>query len=77
MPPGGNGMYFFYIFVTVDFGEYGMFEIRINEERMCSAYGDHDNLSTDYPSASCGIVAYVEAGKLGVFFFLFRNRRIC
>ena len=63
VPPGGDGMYFFYIFMKVDWGEYALFEIRINNVRMCSANGDHDTLASDNPSATCGVVASLTAGN--------------
>ena len=63
VPPGGDGMYFFYIFMTVDWGEYALFEIRINNVRMCSANGDLDILGSDLPAASCGVVASLSAGN--------------
>ena len=64
VPAGGDGMYFFYMFMTADFGEYTLFEIRINNVRMCSANADHNVLGSDYPTASCGVVASLTAGKL-------------
>ena len=63
VPPGGDGMYFFYIFMTVDPGEYALFEIRINNVRMCSAHGDHDTSGSDLPATSCGVVASLSAGN--------------
>ena len=64
VPPGGDGMYFIYQFMTGDWGEYALFEIRINNVRMCSAHADLDvNGGSDRPSASCGVVASLNAGN--------------
>ena len=57
-------MYFFYQFITIWARELGLFEIRINDVRMCSAYGDmNDSTTWDYPAASCGVVASLTAGN--------------
>ena len=38
MPPGGDGVYYFSIFVRVEAGEAGGFEIRLNDDVICTTW---------------------------------------
>ncbi len=65
MPSGGDGLYYFSTYLQVDYGEYGLFNIRVNEERLCSALGDLSaNGGTDYPQGMCSGLAQLTEGKL-------------
>ena len=63
VPPGGAGVYFLFFYTLVDQGELGNFYIARNGNPLCSAYGDHDSLGSDWPSASCGVVFVLDEGN--------------
>ena len=62
VPPGGVGVYFLFFYTLVDQGELGNFYIARNGDPLCSTYGDHDSLGSDWPSASCGVVFVLDEG---------------
>ena len=63
MPPGGDGWYFFYIFMRVDLQELGFFEIEVNDVVQCTAVGQMEGSGLDTQQATCGVVALLEAGN--------------
>ena len=63
VPPGGDGFYYFSIYLFVQDGEYGRFDIQINGETLCSAEGDAQESPTDNGQAACGAVTYVSIGR--------------
>ena len=64
VPPGGDGMYYFSMFLTVDYGEAAFFDMMLNAERICSVMGDHMASSQDLSTASCSAVAEVSTGSM-------------
>ena len=64
VPPGGEGIYYFSTFVTVNYGEYGRFEIHLNDDVICSMFPDQSNNGeSDRAPGSCSAVMDVVAGK--------------
>ena len=64
VPPGGDGVYYFSTFVMVDEGEWGCFNIKINDDIICTTEGDHsDNGAQDLAPASCSAVVDAVAGN--------------
>ncbi len=62
--PGGDGLYYFSTYLRVDDGEFGVFNIRVNGEILCSAFGDNDNSgAVDYPQATCSGLAQLGQGS--------------
>ena len=64
MPPGGDEVYYFSVYLLVQYSEFGRFDMRLNDDVICTAYGDHDDGGFDYPSASCSAVMNVIAGNI-------------
>ena len=65
VPPGGDGMYYFSVYVLVDDGEYGCFDMRLNDDVICTTYPDHShNGATDLAPGSCSAVVDVMAGDV-------------
>ena len=64
VPPGGDGVYYFSLYLSVDFGEFGYFDMYLNDDVICSTLPDHDILGSDYPTGSCSAVMDVEAGNI-------------
>ena len=66
MPPGGDGMYFVSTFLLVYYAEYGRFDMRANDDVICTAVGDHDNDGglNDHSQAACTAMVAVTAGNL-------------
>ena len=65
VPPGGDGVYFFSVFVRVDAGETGGFHIKLNDDVMCTTYPDHNSSGDlDYAHGSCSAVVDAVAGDV-------------
>ena len=63
VPPGGDWLYFFSTYLLVDNGEYGSFEIVVNDVVFCTSWGDHNILGSDNPQTMCSVVVDVVEGK--------------
>ena len=64
VPPGGEGLYYFSTYLLIDLGEYGVFNIVVNDVVFCTATGDEDtNFGGDLPQATCSAVVDVDEGK--------------
>ena len=63
--PGGDGVYYFSVFVRVESGETGGFHIKVSDDVMCTTYPDHNSSGDlDYAPGSCSAVVDVIAGKM-------------
>ena len=63
VPSGGDGFYYFSVYLTVDDQEFGRFEIRINKEVICQAYGSTSSSTfTDPDHTTCSGVALATEG---------------
>ena len=63
MPSGGDGVYYFSIYVSVYPGESARFDIRLNSAVIRSLYPDHaENGAVDVAPGSCSAVVDVVAG---------------
>ena len=62
MPPGGDGFYYFSVYLFVQEGEYGRFDMRINGEVLCFVEGDQQESPNDDSQATCGAATYVSIG---------------
>ena len=64
VPPGGNGVYYFSTYLLIQDGEYGRFDMVLNDDVICSTYADHATSgATDYASGSCSVIMNVVTGK--------------
>ena len=64
VPPGGDGVYYFSTYLLVDAGEYGNFDMYLNNDVICSTLLDHTSSGVDdYPPGSCSAVVNLVAGK--------------
>ena len=41
MPSGGDGVYYLSTYLLVDIGEGGRFDMRLNDDIICSTFPDH------------------------------------
>ena len=62
VPPSGDGFYFFSFYALTDYGELSTFDIRLNNEEICAAYGDMADAGGDYDQATCTAVVYAAEG---------------
>ena len=62
MPPGGDGFYYFSTYLLIFGDEYGLFEIFINGQLLCSAYAEQLQTSTDEGQPSCSAITYAAEG---------------
>ena len=60
MPPGGEGYYYFSIYLTVIAVEFAYFDIQINGELLCTA--TVDNEPSVYSAAVCAGISYILEG---------------
>ena len=65
VPPGGDGVYVFSTFLLGSHSEDATFDIKLNDDVICSTLPDSgNNGDLDYPSGSCGAIVNAVAGKL-------------
>ena len=64
VPSGGDGVYYFSLYVLVDVGEWGRFDLILNDERICTILPDENHGGVDYPMGSCTAVIDVVAGDV-------------
>ena len=63
MPSGGDGFYYFSIFLTAWGAEYSYFDVEFSGELLCTASSDmEDTSSVDYGVISCSGVTYAVEG---------------
>ena len=64
VPPGGEGLYYFSTFFSVDAAEYAQFEVVANGNPICRAFGDasENGGAADFPQAACSGLAYLVGG---------------
>ena len=73
MPSGGEGLYYFSVFLLVDAEDNGNIDIRLNDIALCTARGDHDNNgASDAAQATCSVVADLLEGT-----FLHDSHNVC
>ena len=61
VPPGGDGYYYFSVYLLVPTFEQAWFDIEINGEVLCTAFGDNDDI-LDYGQATCSAATYATEG---------------
>ena len=70
MPPGGDGLYYFSVYLTMNSFDFGYFDIELNGETICTAYGDtYFSTFLDSATTSCSAVAAVTEGKKLKFWY--------
>ena len=64
-PEGGDGTYYFTTTLLVRNGEYAGFNLKVNDETMCSVWGEQDtNILLDLVSVGCSGVAEIVEGEV-------------
>ena len=64
VPAGGDGVYYFSTYVLVYVGEWGRFNMVLNDDVICTAFPDHDNSGGgDWAPGSCSAVVDVVEDK--------------
>ena len=67
MPPGGDGFYYLTMYLLVQDGEIGSFDIRFNGEMVCYAHATQFGTTTDEITTSCSAIVYGTEGKKSNF----------
>ena len=62
MPSGGEGYYYFSVYLLVRGGKNGFFDIEINESRLCTAYTEQLQAPNDEGYTGCSAVTYAVTG---------------
>ena len=66
VPPGGDGFYYFSLYLLVFGGESANFGILVNGQLMCTAYSDLTaSPDNDYEATSCNGITYAVQGNHG------------
>ena len=73
VPSGGDGLYYFSTYLLVYGGEYGVFNIVVNDVIVCTAYRDSDT-GSEWAQSTCSAVMEVAEGK-ELFTFLEIHRK--
>ena len=64
VPPGGSGWYYFSAFLRGDDNEYGVFDVTLNDNVICTTIEDTDgSTGSDAGQGGCGAVVYAVEGK--------------
>ena len=63
VPPGGDGVYYFSTYLLVNPGEAGLFDMKLNDDVICTTYPDQSD-TTDLAPGSCSAVVDVVAGEV-------------
>ena len=69
MPPGGDGLYYFYAHVRVTDSKFARFEIRRNGAVFCQVWEDERD-GNDSPASSCGAVVTLVEGSTVLHYFV-------
>ena len=64
VPSGGAGLYYLYVHVMYDWGDWVYIGIRKNGSVLCYATNDDLTDALDHDGSSCGAVSVLEEGKL-------------
>ena len=65
MPHGGDGVDYFSVYLLGDEAEYGRFDMRLNDDVICTAAPDHHTSGDlDFAPGSCSAVTDVIAGDV-------------
>ena len=63
LPSDGAGLYYFYVHVLVDAGEYAYFNLKRNNEILCSMKGDNNGNGDDNDTGTCAATVMLNEGK--------------
>ena len=64
VPSGGYGIYYFSTYLLVQYIESGRFDMRLNDDVICSTQPDYTTAGTDYAAGSCSAVVDVATGNV-------------
>ena len=71
VPYGGEGFYYFSVYLTVPQREFAFCDLRINGENICLVYGDKSSsTTTDFDQASCSAAVFASEDKHLISFHL-------
>ena len=62
VPPGGDGFYYFSVFLVTDTGEWCRFDIELNGDILCTVDRDQDKTPGDEGQGSCNAGIYAAEG---------------
>ena len=63
VPPAGDGYYYFSTYLVVQPDEYGLFDIEINGDLLCTAWGEVEDTTGDPGTATCSATTYIAQGS--------------
>ena len=61
---GHAGLYYFYVHVLVDEGEFARFGLKRNDEKLCGLVGDNNNTGAgDFATGTCATTVMLNEGN--------------
>ena len=75
VPPGREGFYYLSVYLIISSAEFGYFDIVINGDLLCTAFGDQGDTPLDVGSAACNAATYATEGT--AVFLLTTNYYYC
>ena len=64
VPAGGDGYYYFSIYLIVYYYEFGYFDVQLHGETICTAFADRENsIYVDRGRTSCSAATFAAEGK--------------
>ena len=63
VPSGGDGFYYFSLYLLLEIAEWGRFNIEINGEVLCLAQTDQQSTLTGEGQAACSAATYATEGS--------------
>ena len=69
VPSGGDGLYYFSVFLIVDGAEFTYFDVELNGQLICTVYSDlTESSANDSETTTCSGVAYAVEGVHDYYF---------
>ena len=62
MPPGGDGYYYFTMYLLVCSADNAAFDIKVNGELLCTVYNELEDTSNDHGPATCSTLPCATEG---------------
>ena len=67
VPPGGDGYYYFSTYLLGFYSEFGVFDLQINEDVLCSVRLEQHQAFNDFLQSACSAATYAVQGTLGFY----------
>ena len=63
VPPGGDGLYYFSVYLVTSAGKWSYLDLQLNGEVLCTVFADHQETTFDEGQSACSATAHVVEGR--------------